>query len=170
MPDSTQNYLLLLIAVTEMTDWQLWGTLGSLFLFSKSFSTAACSQLFSHSTQHLPRYENLGYIMCLHVWLLLTQTSFPHLVQLLIPVHWLLLGVPQKRSLSHFSVCRTFLDLLKMKFTKRYKLSLPVHARVLGKVKIIVSLSAVNIVVATADNLLRSLTFKTLGNLLPPMY
>lgn len=57
-----------------------------------------------------------------------------------------------------------------MKFTKRYKLSLPVHARVLGKVKIIVSLSAVNIVVATADNLLRSLTFKTLGNLLPPMY
>lgn len=77
---------------------------------------------------------------------------------------------PEEKPLSHFSVCRTFLDLLKMKFTKRYKLSLPVHARLLGKVKIIVSLPAVNIVVATADNLLGSLTFKTLGNWLPPMY
>jgi len=60
-----------------------------------------------------------------------------------------------------------FLDLLKMEFTKRHKLSLPFYARILGKVRIIVSLPAVNTVVAISNNLLGILTFKTPGNLLP---
>lgn len=160
MPDCTQNDLLLLIAVNEVTGWQLLGTLGSLFLFSKSFSTATCSQLSSHPTRHLPQYENLGHIMCLHVWLLLTQTLFPCHAQPLIPVHCLLLAVPRVGSLAPTAQSAgLFSDLLKMEFTERHRLSLPVHARLLGKVKIIVSLPAVNTVVATSNNLLGKFNF-----------
>lgn len=169
MPDCTQNDLLLLIAVNKVTGWQLLGTFGSLFLFSKSFSTAACLRLYSHPTQHLPQYENLGHIMCLHAWLLLTQTLFPCLAQPLIPVHWLLLAVPRGGSLALTAqFAGLFSDLLKMEFTKRHKLFLPVRARLLGKVRIIAPLPAVNTVVATSNNLLGSLTFKTPGHLLPP--
>lgn len=60
-----------------------------------------------------------------------------------------------------------FLDLLKMELAQRPKLSLPAPGRVLEKVKIIVSRPAVNIIVATSNNLSGSLTFKTLDNLLP---
>lgn len=60
------------------------------------------------------------------------------------------------------------MGLLKMEFTERHKLSLPVRAGLLGEIKIIVSLSTVSTVVATSNNLLGSLTFKTPGNLLPP--
>lgn len=56
-----------------------------------------------------------------------------------------------------------FFHLLNMEFTRRCKLPLPVPARLLGKVKIIMSLPAVNIVIHTSNNLLGSLTFKTLG-------
>lgn len=163
------KWLLLLIAVNIVTGWQLLGTLRSLFLFSKSFSTTACSQLYSHPTQHLPQYENLGYIMCLHIWLLLTQTLFPCLAQPLIPVHWILLAVPHMGSLTLTAQFEGLLsDQLKMEFTERHKLSLPVPARLLEKVNIIVSLPAINTVVTTSNNLLGSLTFKTPGNLLPP--
>lgn len=169
MPDCTQNDLLLLIAVNKVTGWQLLGILGSLFLFSKSFSTAACSQLYSYPAQHLPQYENLGHVMRLHVWLLLTQTSFPCLAQPLILVHCLLLAVPRVGTLAlNVQFAGLFSDLLKMEFTERHKLSLPVHARLLRKVKIIVSFPAINTVVATSNNLLGSLTFKTPGNILPP--
>lgn len=126
------------------------------------------SQHYSFPIQHFLQYENLGHIMCLHVWLLLTQTLFPCLKQPLIPVYWLLLIVPHVGSLAATAqFAGLFLDLLKMEFTERRKLSLPVCARLLGKVKIIVSFPAVNTVVATSNNLLGSLTFKTLGNFLP---
>lgn len=59
------------------------------------------------------------------------------------------------------------MNLLKMELAQRAELSLPVHGRILEKVKIIVSHPAVNITVATSNNLSRSLTFKTLNNLLP---
>lgn len=54
-------------------------------------------------------------------------------------------------------------DLVKMEFTRKCKLPLPIPARLLGKVKIIVSLSTVNTVIPTPNTLLGSLTFKTLG-------
>lgn len=56
-----------------------------------------------------------------------------------------------------------FFDVLRMEFTRRCELPLPVPARLLGKVKIIVSLPTVNTVIPISNNLLGSLTFKTLG-------
>ena len=109
----TQNDLLFLIAVNKVTGWQLLRTLGSLFCFSKSFSTATCSQLCSHPTQHPPQYENLGHIMCLHVWLLLTHTLFHVLLNLYFQCNDSCLPFPTRKPCSHCSVCRAFLRPVK---------------------------------------------------------
>lgn len=99
--------------------------------------------------------------MCLHVQLLLTQTLFPDFALPPIPVHWLLLAIPHVGFTAQFA--GLFFDVLRMEFTRRCELPLPVPARLLGKVKIIVSLPTVNTVIPTSNNLLGSLTFKTLG-------
>lgn len=162
MPNCRPNYLLLSAAVNKVTGCQLLGTLGSLIfqILPSHFQILPNS----HPTRHLLQYENFRPIISLCVQLLLTQILFPFFAQPLIPVHWLLLAVPHMGSLAFTAqFAGLFLDLLYMEFTRRCKLPLPVPARLHGKVKIIVSLPAVNIVIPTSNNLLGSLTFKTLG-------